>query len=126
MAAGATLTIGGAFNSHSGIVSIPSSFFGDSSTSGSLNQLLENYLGSLSNSIQGGTYSFENNDIAGGRDFKKTERHSSGEHHDNDGGRDHKTTERHGSDEHNDIAGGRDFTKIERHASGFFEEFTNT
>ena len=126
MAAGDTLTIGGAFNSHSGIVSIPSSFFGDTSTSGSLNQLLENYLGSLSNSIQGGTYSFENNDIAGGSDFKKTERHSSGEHQDNDGGRDHKKTERHGSDEHHDNDGGRDFKKIERHASGFFEEFTNT
>jgi len=67
--AGATLTIGGAFNSHAGIVSVPSSFLGDTSTGGSLNQLLENYLVSLTNSIQGGSYAFENNDIAGGGDF---------------------------------------------------------
>ena len=106
MTAGATLTIGGAFNSHSGIVSIPSSFPGNTSTTGSLNHLLENYLVSLSDSIQGGTYSFENNDIAGGRDFKKTERHASGEH--------------------NDHADGRDFKKTEKHASGSFEELTNT
>jgi len=106
MTAGATLTIGGAFNSHSGIVSVPSSFSGNVSTAGSLNHLLENYLVSLNDSIQGGAYSFENNDIAGGRGFKKTERHASGED--------------------NDHAGGRDFKKIERHASGFFEEFTNT
>ena len=126
MAAGATLTIGGAFNSHSGIVSIPSSFPGNVSTTGSLNNLLENYLVSLSDSIQGGTYSFENNDIAGGRGFNKTERHASGEDNDHAGGRDFKKTERHASGEDNDHAGGRDFTKIERHASGFFEEFTNT
>jgi len=66
---GATLTIGGAFNSQHGIVSVPSSFLGDTSTPGSLNQLLENYLVSLTNSIQGGTYAFENNDIAGGGNF---------------------------------------------------------
>jgi len=69
---GATLTIGGAFNSHVGIVSVPSSFLGDtSSTSGSLNSLLENYLVSLTSSIQGSsttgaTYAFENNDVAAG------------------------------------------------------------
>jgi hypothetical protein len=63
---GATLTIGGAFNSHNGIVAVPSSFFGDTSTGGSLNQLLENYLLSLTSSITGGTYAFENNDIAAG------------------------------------------------------------
>lgn len=48
---GAMLTIGGAFNSHTGIVSIPSSFLGSVTTSGSLNQLLENYLISLTSSI---------------------------------------------------------------------------
>jgi len=69
---GATLTIGGAFNSQVGIVSVPSSFLGDtSSTSGSLNSLLENYLVSLTSSIQGSsttgaTYAFENNDVAAG------------------------------------------------------------
>lgn len=67
--AGATLTIGGAFNSQTGIVSVPSSFWGDTSTAGSLNQLVENYLVSLTSSITGGTYAFENNDIAGGGDF---------------------------------------------------------
>ncbi len=61
---GATLTIGGAFNSHNGIVAVPSSFSG--SIGGALNQLLENYLLSLTNSITGGTYAFENNDIAAG------------------------------------------------------------
>jgi len=66
---GATLTIGGAFNSHNGIVSVPSSFWGDTSTSGSVNQLLENYLVSLTASITGGTYAFENNDIAASGDF---------------------------------------------------------
>jgi len=68
--AGAMLTIGGAFNSQVGIVSVPSSFLGDtSSTSGSLNYLLEKYLVSLTSSIQGGTYAFENNDIAASSDF---------------------------------------------------------
>lgn len=65
----ASLTIGGAFNSQTGIVSVPSSFLGTTSTSGSLNQLLQNYLVSLTSSIQGGTYAFENNDIASGADF---------------------------------------------------------
>lgn len=65
----ASLTIGGAFNSQAGIVSVPSSFLGTASTSGSLNQLLQNYLVTLTSSIQGGTYAFENNDIAGGGDF---------------------------------------------------------
>ncbi|MDR3505353.1 MAG: hypothetical protein P4L52_03820 [Acidocella sp.] len=64
-----SLTIGGAFNSQAGIVSVPSGFSGDTSTSGSLNQLLQNYLVSLTTSIQGGTYGFENNDIAGGTNF---------------------------------------------------------
>ncbi|MCB5946078.1 hypothetical protein [Acidocella sp. KAb 2-4] len=66
---GATLTIGGAFNAHTGIVSVPSSIPGNASTSSSLNNLLQNYLTALSNSITGGTYSFENNDIAAGSDF---------------------------------------------------------
>ncbi|MBB5373893.1 beta strand repeat-containing protein [Acidocella aromatica] len=65
----ASLTIGGAFNSQAGIVSVPSSFLGTTSTSGSLNELLQNYLVSLTTSIQGGAYGFENNDIAGGSDF---------------------------------------------------------
>ncbi|MGO9817762.1 MAG: beta strand repeat-containing protein [Acidocella sp.] len=65
----ATLTIGGGFNSQTGIVSVPSSFPGSTSTSGSFNQILQNYFVSLSASLQGGTYAFENNDIVGGSDF---------------------------------------------------------
>ena len=69
MTAGATLTIGGAFNSQKGIVSVPSSFPGHTWDPSSLNQALQSYLGLLTEAIQGGTYAFENSDIAGGGNF---------------------------------------------------------
>jgi hypothetical protein len=61
------LTIGGAFNGHTGVVTVPSSLlFGALSTSGSVNSLLQAYLGGITNAVTVGGMAFENQDIAAG------------------------------------------------------------
>ncbi|WP_298286164.1 hypothetical protein [Acidocella sp.] len=64
-----SLTVGSAFNAITGVVSVPSSFSGSATTSGSLNEALQAYLSSLSTSIHGGTYDFQNNNIIDGSSF---------------------------------------------------------
>ena len=60
------LTIGGAFNGTTGIVSVPSAFVGAVSTPGSINNLLQDYLNNLTGGVTTGAVSFENNDVMGG------------------------------------------------------------
>ena len=63
------LTIGGAFNGTTGIVSVPSAFVGAVSTPGSINHLLQDYLNNITGGVTTGAVSFQNNDIMGGQNF---------------------------------------------------------
>lgn len=64
------ITCGGAFNGHTGVVTIPSSLlFGFASTAGSINSLLQTYLGDVSKGLVTGLDNFENNDLVGGPNF---------------------------------------------------------
>ena len=63
------LTIGGAFNGVTGIVSVPSGFVGAASTAGSINNLLQEYLNNISGGVTTGAVSFQNNDLIGGSNF---------------------------------------------------------
>jgi len=61
----ASLTVGGAFNGHTGVVTIPSSLlFGQPSAAGSLNGVIQSYLMGITNGLAGGTYDFTNTDLA--------------------------------------------------------------
>ncbi len=61
------LTIGGAFNGVTGVVSVPSSLlFGSLSDTTSLNSQIQAYLGGLTDGLTAGTLNFQNNDLAGG------------------------------------------------------------
>jgi hypothetical protein len=65
-----SLTVGGSFGGQTGVVTIPSSsLFGALSTSGSLNALLQSYLGGITNGSADGTVNFEINDVAGATTF---------------------------------------------------------
>src|SRR5271170_5014813 len=60
-----SLTVGGAFNGHTGIVTIPSSLlFGQPSAAGSLNGVIQDYLTGIGNGLVGGTIDFTNTDLA--------------------------------------------------------------
>jgi hypothetical protein len=61
------LTIGGAFNGATGIVSVPSSLlFGQASVGGTLNAQIQAYLGTITDGLANGTVDFQNSDLAAG------------------------------------------------------------
>jgi hypothetical protein len=60
MSGTAMLTVGGAFDGHTGVLSVPSSL------SSSTNSILQTYLDGLSGSVTGGSATFENDDVAAG------------------------------------------------------------
>ena len=60
---GSFVTIGGGFNGHNSVLSVPSSF------PSAVNTMLQEYLNSVSSSVIGGTAGFENNDVATGADL---------------------------------------------------------
>jgi len=63
------LTIGGGFNGTSGVVSVPSSFAGSSTVSGTINYLLQGYLDFIASGIGSAGGGFENNDITAGENY---------------------------------------------------------
>ena len=64
------LTIGGSFNGQQSVVTVPSSLmFGALSTPGSINSLIQQYLGNLTNSIRGGEINFQNYDLANNENY---------------------------------------------------------
>ena len=66
---GTVLTIGGAFNGLTGVVSVPSSLlFGSLSDTTSLNSQIQAYLGGITNAIATGGITFQNNNLAGNTD----------------------------------------------------------
>lgn len=61
------LTIGGAWNGQTGVVSVPSALlFGAKTDTASLNGLLQSYLNGITTGILGSTVNFDNNDLASG------------------------------------------------------------
>lgn len=63
MSGNVQLTIGGATGTHTGVISIPSALsFGALTTSGSLNELIQAYLGTLSQGFTDGSYNYESRD----------------------------------------------------------------
>jgi hypothetical protein len=64
---GVSLTVGGAFNGHTGVVTIPSSLlFGQPSAAGSLNGVIQDYLTGIGSGLISGSTNFINNDLAAG------------------------------------------------------------
>lgn len=60
-----SLTIGGAFNGLTGVVTVPSSLlFGATSVASSLNSQIQSYLGGISGLLTTGGINFQNNDLA--------------------------------------------------------------
>jgi hypothetical protein len=74
----AALTVGSAFNAVVGVVSVPSSFPGAVTTSSSLNEALQAYLNSLSASVHGGQYDFQNNNIIDSSSFSTVQAGATG------------------------------------------------
>ncbi len=66
---GTTLTISGGVNGQSGIVGLPSNFPGAATTSGSLNNAIQNYLSAISSSVAGGNEGFINSDGVTGTNY---------------------------------------------------------
>jgi hypothetical protein len=63
MSGNVQLTIGGATGTNTGVISIPSALsFGALTTSGSLNELIQAYLGTLSQGFNSGEYDYESRD----------------------------------------------------------------
>ncbi len=66
----ASLTVGGAFNGHTGVVTIPSSLlFGQPSAAGSLNNVIQDYLTGIGSGLVSGSTNFINTDLAAGTQY---------------------------------------------------------
>ena len=65
MSATTQLTVGGGFNGHTGLLTVPSSLlFGSATDSTSFNGILQTYLGTIYQGLVSGANDFQNNDLA--------------------------------------------------------------
>jgi hypothetical protein len=64
------LTIGGSYQGYASVVTVPSSLmFGALSTPGSINSLIQQYLGRLTDGITNDTVNFQDYDLGNGQDY---------------------------------------------------------